>query len=111
MIVLYAGCISLGSVFKVTGASSWFADQIMMLVAPLGLNSGVGLVILMWKKFSSKEKKMIKTRGYIERYVEDYDSSYRITKKLIDDGRKHLILKDIIDLNVPIRIFHGICRG
>ena len=47
VIVLYAGCISLGSVFKVTGASSWFADQIMMLVAPLGLNSGVGLVILM----------------------------------------------------------------
>jgi len=44
---LYAGCISLGTVFKVTGASSWFADQIMMLVSPLGLNSGVGLVILM----------------------------------------------------------------
>ena len=47
VIVLYAGCISLGTVFKVTGASSWFADQIMMLVAPLGLNSGIGLVILM----------------------------------------------------------------
>jgi len=47
VIVLYAGCISLGTVFKVTGASSWFADQIMMIVAPLGLNSGVGLVILM----------------------------------------------------------------
>ena len=46
VIVLYAGCISLGSVFKSTGASSWFADQIMGLVAPLGLNSGVGLVIL-----------------------------------------------------------------
>jgi len=47
VIVLYAGCISLGTVFKVTGASSWFADQIMMLVSPLGLNSGVELVILM----------------------------------------------------------------
>ena len=47
VIVLYAGCISLGIVFKNTGASSWFADQIMGLVAPLGLDSGVGLVILM----------------------------------------------------------------
>jgi len=46
VIVLYAGCISLGSVFKATGASSWFADQIMSFVAPLGLDSGVGLVIL-----------------------------------------------------------------
>ena len=63
---------------------------------------------LMWKKFSLKEKKLIKSQGYIERYVEDYDSSYRITKKLIDDGRKHLILKDKINLNIPIRIFHGI---
>ncbi len=47
VIVLYAGCISLGIVFKNTGASSWFADQIMNLVAPLGLDSGIGLVILM----------------------------------------------------------------
>jgi Di- and tricarboxylate transporters len=47
VIVLYAGCISLGTVFKNTGASSWFADQIMMLVSPLGLNSGIELVILM----------------------------------------------------------------
>ena len=47
VIVLYAGCISLGIVFKNTGASSWFADQIMNFVAPLGLDSGIGLVILM----------------------------------------------------------------
>ena len=47
VIVLYAGCISLGIVFKNTGASSWFADQIMNLVAPLGLDSGIGLVIFM----------------------------------------------------------------
>ena len=47
VIVLYAGCISLGSVFKSTGASGWFADQIMGIVAPLGLDSGAGLVILM----------------------------------------------------------------
>jgi sodium-dependent dicarboxylate transporter 2/3/5 len=33
-------------VFKSTGASSWFADQIVNLVAPLGLSSGVSLVIL-----------------------------------------------------------------
>ena len=46
VIILYAGCISLGSVFKSTGASSWFADQIINFVAPLGLNSGVSLVLL-----------------------------------------------------------------
>lgn len=46
VIVLYAGAISLGSVFKSTGAASWLADSIMNLVAPLGMNSGFLLVIL-----------------------------------------------------------------
>ena len=36
VIVLYAGCISLGIVFKNTGASSWFADQIMNLSSSSG---------------------------------------------------------------------------
>ena len=30
------------------------------------------------------------------------------TKNLIEDGKKHLILKDKINLNIPIRIFHGV---
>ena len=63
---------------------------------------------LMWQKFSFKEKKELNKKGYIERYVEEYDSSYRITKKFIEDGKKHLILKDKIKLNIPIRIFHGV---
>tara|TARA_B100000676_G_C17913861_1_gene751544 strand:- start:284 stop:1036 length:753 start_codon:yes stop_codon:yes gene_type:complete len=63
---------------------------------------------LMWKKFSTKEKKDLIKKGYIEKFFEEYNSSYRITKKLIEDGKKHLILKDKINLNTPIRIFHGI---
>ena len=62
----------------------------------------------MWQQFSIKEKKELNKKGYIERYIEEYDSSYRITKKLIEDGKKHLILKDKINLNIPIRIFHGV---
>ncbi len=46
VVVLYAGAISLGSAFKATGAAAWLADQIMVLVAPLGIKSGIPLVIL-----------------------------------------------------------------
>jgi anion transporter len=46
VVILYAGAISLGSAFKATGAASWLADSIMTLVEPLGMNSGVPLVIL-----------------------------------------------------------------
>ena len=63
---------------------------------------------LMWDKFSIKEKKEISSKGFLERYTEQYDSSYKITKALIDDGKNHLILKDKISLSIPIRIFHGV---
>ena len=63
---------------------------------------------LMWDKFSIKEKKEISSKGFLERYTEQYDSSYKITKALINDGKNYLILKDKISLSIPIRIFHGV---
>ena len=63
---------------------------------------------LMWDKFSIREKKEISSKGFLERYTEQYDSSYKITKALINDGKNHLILKDKISLSIPIRIFHGV---
>ena len=46
VVVLYAGAISLGSVFKSTGAAGWLASSIISLVEPLGMDSGVPLIIL-----------------------------------------------------------------
>ncbi len=46
VIILYAGAISLGSVFKSSGAAGWLADSILTAVAPLGIKSGVALVLL-----------------------------------------------------------------
>lgn len=36
-----------------------------------------------------------------------YGDPYPITRKLIEDGRKHLLLADGLDLNMPVRILHG----
>ncbi|MFQ6605714.1 MAG: SLC13 family permease [Fidelibacterota bacterium] len=46
VIILYAGAISLGSVFKATGSASWLADVIVKMTEPLGMNSGLPLIIL-----------------------------------------------------------------
>lgn len=46
VIILYAGAISLGFVFKSSGAAAWLADSILVLVAPLGIKSGIALVLL-----------------------------------------------------------------
>jgi len=46
VIILYAGAISLGSVFRASGAAGWLADSIITVLAPLGINSGVALISL-----------------------------------------------------------------
>ena len=46
VIILYAGAISLGSVFKTSGAAGWVADSILRIMEPLGIDKGLPLVIL-----------------------------------------------------------------
>jgi dipeptidyl aminopeptidase/acylaminoacyl peptidase len=36
-----------------------------------------------------------------------YGEGYRITRKLIEDGRQHLILHERTAVNFPVRILHG----
>lgn len=36
-----------------------------------------------------------------------YGEPYPITRKLIEDGRRHLILADGVDIDCPVRILHG----
>jgi len=37
----------------------------------------------------------------------DYDDPYPITKRLIEDGRKQLVLREPLDLPFPVRLLHG----
>ena len=60
-----------------------------------------------YKKFSDVKKKEIKSKGYIYRFTDGYDESYRITNKLLEDWKKHLILNKQINITIPIKIFHG----
>jgi len=48
--------------------------------------------------------------GFVE-IVNCYDDQkpYRIEKRLLDDGRNHLLLGGPIDLHVPVRLIHGMC--
>lgn len=63
--------------------------------------------ILMWNNFSDNEKNIISKKGYIEIFSDDYPP-YKITKNLIDDGRKYLLMDQQISLDCPVSIIHGI---
>jgi uncharacterized protein len=60
---------------------------------------------LMWKKFSKKMKKNIKTRGIIHLKHGEYE--YPITYQLIKDGRKNKILNKPIYENLKVTMIHG----
>ena len=61
---------------------------------------------LMWKGLSADARKDIETKGQWLRPSE-YGDPYPITRALIEDGRKHLVLGSSINVGCPVRILQG----
>ncbi|HEY0331959.1 MAG TPA: alpha/beta hydrolase [Rhodopseudomonas sp.] len=61
---------------------------------------------LMWDGFSPEIREEIEATGSWLR-PSDYGEPYPITRKLIEDGRKHLLLGGAIELGCPVRILQG----
>jgi len=61
---------------------------------------------LMWKAFSAEARHDIETNGVWLRPSE-YGEPYPITRGLIDEGRKHLLLGSAIDVGCPVHILQG----
>ncbi|KIZ47488.1 MULTISPECIES: alpha/beta hydrolase [Rhodopseudomonas] len=61
---------------------------------------------LMWKAFPPQIRTQIETTGVWLR-PSDYGEPYPITRALIEDGRKHLVLGGAISLGCPVRILQG----
>lgn len=63
---------------------------------------------LMWKNFSEEVKKEIEAKGQWQRPSAYGDDPYPITKALIEDGRKHLIMGKPVQVKCPVRILQGV---
>ena len=63
---------------------------------------------LMWKNFSDAVKREIEDKGAWMRPSEYSDAPYPITKRLIEDGRKHLLLGGLIETSCPVHILQGV---
>jgi pimeloyl-ACP methyl ester carboxylesterase len=63
---------------------------------------------LMWKNFSEEVRSEIETKGQWQRPSTYGDDPYPITKRLIEDGRKHLIMGKPIQVKCPVRILQGV---
>jgi pimeloyl-ACP methyl ester carboxylesterase len=63
---------------------------------------------LMWKQFSPATKREIEQKGEWLRPSEYSEEPYPITRKLIEDGRKHLLLGGLIEPGCPVHILQGV---
>jgi pimeloyl-ACP methyl ester carboxylesterase len=62
----------------------------------------------MWKQFSKEIKREIEEKGFWTRPSEYSDEGYPITKELIEEGRKHLLLGGLIETGCPVHILQGV---
>jgi len=62
---------------------------------------------LMWKQFPKAVKQQIESTGQWLR-PSAYEAPYPITRTLIEDGRRHLLLDGLIEPGCPVRILQGV---
>jgi pimeloyl-ACP methyl ester carboxylesterase len=63
---------------------------------------------LMWKQFPDAIKREIETNGFWLRPSDYSEAPYPITKGLIEQGRKHLLLGGMIETGCPVHILQGV---
>ena len=63
---------------------------------------------LMWKRFPAAIKREIETTGAWARPSIYSEEPYPITRRLIEDGREHLLLGGMIETGCPVRILQGV---
>ena len=62
---------------------------------------------LMWGRFDDDVRRCLEDTGVYHRPSEYGDDPYPITMKLIEDGRRHLLLERPIAIHCPVRLLHG----
>jgi pimeloyl-ACP methyl ester carboxylesterase len=62
---------------------------------------------LLWAAFPPDTREILARDGALRLPSEYSDKPYSITLKLIEDGRRRLLLRDPIDLACPVRLLHG----
>ncbi len=61
----------------------------------------------MWAGFSEEEKRTLTSIGQVAIPSDYSPEPYIITKKLIEDGRKNLVLRDSLKFSFPVRLLQG----
>ena len=61
----------------------------------------------MWAQFDAAARASLAAEGRLELPSDYADAPYVVTRRLIEDGRAHLVLRAPLELAVPLRLLHG----
>lgn len=62
---------------------------------------------LMWAQMTPAQQQALMQEGHIEQPNHYSPEPYLITRRLIEDGRQHLLLRDRMNINCPVCLVHG----
>ncbi len=62
---------------------------------------------LMWKSFSAKERETIMQAGQLEIPADNDYEPYIVTRAIIEDGRRNLVMDGPLDVGCPVHILQG----
>lgn len=61
----------------------------------------------MWAGFDADQRARLMAEGTVALPSDYSEEPYVITRRLIEDGRENLVLRDPLDLPFPVRLLHG----
>ena len=61
----------------------------------------------MWAGFDAEQRARLEADGEVLLPSEYDDEPYPITRRLIEDGRRNLVLREPLELPFPVRLLHG----
>lgn len=61
----------------------------------------------MWQGFDARQRAALEAQGYVDLPSDYSDTPYRITKRLIEEGRGNLVLRAPLPLPFPLRLLQG----
>src|SRR3546814_11956957 len=61
---------------------------------------------LIWARATAEQRQALESLGYVDNPSAYSATRYRITRRLLDEGRRHLLLERHIPLACPVRLLH-----
>ena len=62
---------------------------------------------LMWNAFTPAQKETLHKKGVLEQTTGEGEM-YHITRRFLEDGRRHCLLDSEISVRCPVRLLHGL---